>query len=120
MLQVTWEWLGMPPALDLANTVAITEGAEQDLVGSNEDFEEWARIESSFVPAPVGLLRLHRSELMEVRAAVRDLLAAVTAHEPPPRRAIETLNRLSRAAPEWTELDAASWRVVTRTGAGAA
>lgn len=119
MLQVTWEWLGMAPALDLANTVAIEGDDEHDLIESAEDYAEWARIEAGFLPS--GSLRLlegSRPELMEVRAAVRELLAAVTARRKPPRAAVEALNAASRRAPEWFELDAGSIKAVARTDAG--
>jgi predicted RNA-binding Zn ribbon-like protein len=52
---------------------------------------------------------------MEARTAVRDLLAAVSAGGRGPRAAVETLNALSRGAPEWQELDESSWRVETRS-----
>lgn len=120
MLQVTWEWLGMAPALDLANTVAITDGDEHDLVASPDEYAEWARVEAGFLaPGCHRLLERHRSDLMEVRAAVRDLLAAVTAGRKPPAAAVDALNSFSRAAPEWQELDARSWTVRTRTEGGA-
>ena len=120
MLQVTWEWLGMAPALDLANTVAVTEDHEHDLVASTRDYDEWARVESGFLPeGSADLLRRHRRELLEVRAAVRDLLAAVSAGGRPSGAAVEVLNALSRRVPEWPELDDTSWSVETRTDAGA-
>ncbi|HYP22389.1 MAG TPA: CGNR zinc finger domain-containing protein, partial [Actinomycetota bacterium] len=37
---------------------------------------------------------------------------------PRPGAAVEKLTALSRGAPEWAELDAGSWGVVTRTSAG--
>lgn len=110
----------MAPALDLANTVAVSEGAEHDLVGDRDDFDEWARVESRFLPeGDADLLQRHRRELMEARAAVRDLLTAVSAGGRGPRAAVATLNALSRGAPEWQELDESSWRVETRSDTGA-
>lgn len=111
----------MAPALDLANTVAISDGDEHDLIASLAEYGEWARVEAGFLPPGSGnLLERHREELMEARAAVRDLLAAVTAGDDAPPAAVAALNDLSRAAPEWPELDPGSWEVHTRTDAGPA
>lgn len=112
MLQVTWEWLGMAPALDLANTVAVADGVEHDLVAAQTDYAGWARVEAEFLSggSPAALLR-HRDALLELRAAIRQTLAAVTAGGRPPSAAVEALNVVSRSSPEWTELDARSMRV---------
>lgn len=121
MLDVTWEWLGMGPALDLANTVAVEEGGEHDLVGSRDDYEEWARVEATFLPrASSALLRRARPGLMDLRTRVRELLAAVAAGDALPARAVTALNQVSRKAPEWAELDVRSGTVRSRTLAGPA
>ena len=118
MIKVTWEWLGQGEALDLANTVTITDGAEHDLLGTAADYERWADAEGVFLPPRCGaLLGKARSELLELRTAVRHVLAAVSSGEAPTARALRKLNRISRAAPRWVELDLESMAVQERTSA---
>jgi predicted RNA-binding Zn ribbon-like protein len=107
MIRVTWEWLGQAPALDLANTVAVVDGEEHDLIGSSEDYAGWARSEAKLVPqGSCQLLLQARRALMDLRAAVRDLLAAVAMADRPEAALTKELNRVSRSAPGWLELDA--------------
>jgi predicted RNA-binding Zn ribbon-like protein len=105
MIRVTWEWLGQGPALDLANTVSIVEGNEHDLIESKPEYGRWARSEARFLPAgSLRVLQSARSELMELRMAVRELLAAVAAGERPRPALLTSLNRVSRRAPHWLEI----------------
>lgn len=107
MIRVTWEWLGQAPALDLANTVAVVDGAEHDLIGSSEDYARWARSEAKFVPQSSSQLLLQAPRaLMDLRVAVRDLLAAVVTADRLEAALTNELNRVSRSAPQWLELDA--------------
>jgi predicted RNA-binding Zn ribbon-like protein len=106
MIQVTWEWLGQAPALDLANTVAVVNGVEHDFISSSEGYASWARTEAKFVPhGSFQLLVRARPHLMDLRTAVRDLLTAVAGAERPKAAVIKELNRVSRRAPHWFELD---------------
>jgi predicted RNA-binding Zn ribbon-like protein len=106
MIKVTWEWLGMAPALDLADTVTVEDGAEHDLISAPGDFRRWAERAASLLPGgSAALLERHRPALIDLRETIRRVLGRVSAGERPPRRAIEELNRVSRRAPQWTELD---------------
>ncbi|HEX2195580.1 MAG TPA: ABATE domain-containing protein [Actinomycetota bacterium] len=108
-MRVTWEWLGQAPALDLADTVTVEDGAERDLIEAPADYERWARLEAAFLPeGSYRLLRDGRSEVLRLRGTVRAVVAALADGGTPSRRAIAELNRASRAAPEWPELDVAS------------
>lgn len=107
MMHVTWEWLGQAPALDVANTVAVVDGADHDLIGSATDYVRWARSEAKFLPQGSSrLLEQARPELLDLRTAVRQLLISVAAGERPQETPVEGLNRVSRRAPQWLELDA--------------
>ena len=118
MIRVTWEWLGQGDALDLANTVTITDGAEHDLLGSVADYERWARAEAAFLPAgPAEMLPKARVELLELRTAIREVVAAVSSSGTPPTRAVKELNRVSRTAPRWVEYDPGSQTLTERTSA---
>jgi predicted RNA-binding Zn ribbon-like protein len=117
VIRVTWEWLGQDPALDLANTVAIENGVERDLWSRPGSYERWAaaegaagRLEPVLVDALVGA----RAALIEVRAPVRDVVAARSVDREPSADAVRLLNAASRSAPEWLEIDPASWQAVTR------
>jgi predicted RNA-binding Zn ribbon-like protein len=122
MLRVTWEWLGQDRALDVANTVAVVEGDERDLIASVAEYERWAAAEAAALGfdsnGAAGLLAA-RSRLLGLRPAVRAVLAAAAAKCELPRPSVADLNRASRSAPEWLELDPAAGRL-RRAGRGRA
>jgi predicted RNA-binding Zn ribbon-like protein len=122
MLQVTWEWLGQDPALDIANTVAIVEGEERDMLTSVAEYERWATAESSALglgsEEAAALVAAH-TRLLALRPALRAVIAAAADGHDLPRGAVAELNRASRAAPEWLELDPATGRL-RRDGRGRA
>jgi predicted RNA-binding Zn ribbon-like protein len=109
MLHVTWEWLGGDPALDVANTVAISNGEPHDLVEPEGEYERWATEAAARSPLldadGAALLIKARPELLALRARIREVLAAAAAGDELPRTAVAALNRVSRAAPRWLELD---------------
>lgn len=116
MIKVTWEWLGQGAALDLADTVTIEGGEERDLIASAGDYERWAHVEAGFLPSSLrASLARSRSQIMELRTVVREVVAAVADGERPSRSAISHLNRVSRSSPEWVELDPGSLEVRTST-----
>ena len=44
MLDVTWEWIALDKsALDVANTVAVENGVEHDLLALDEEYARWAK-----------------------------------------------------------------------------
>jgi predicted RNA-binding Zn ribbon-like protein len=114
MLRVTWEWLGQDPALDIANTVAIVDGGEHDMVADPAEYERWAAAEAAALglgDADAAALAAARSRLLELRPAVRAVIAAAAAGRRVARAAAAELNRASRAAPEWLELDPTTGRL---------
>ena len=120
MLRVTWEWLGQGPALDLANTVAITEGAELDLIESTDEYRRWAENEAPFVSeGNAEHLDRSRKRLMELRDVVRKILIELTSGKPAPRRLMDELNRASRRVPGWLELDTERVRLNERISGSA-
>jgi predicted RNA-binding Zn ribbon-like protein len=107
MLQVTWEWLGAEAALDVANTIAVSDGVERDLLAPAGGYERWATAASSSPELDSDQareLRAARPRVLELREPVRRLLAATAAGEPPPKSAVAELNGLSRKCPVWPEL----------------
>lgn len=114
MLHVTWEWLGQDPGLDLANTVAVVDGDERDLIAGVADYGRWAVAEASalgFGSGEAAALAAARSRLLGLRPAVRAVIAAAADARELPRGAVAKLNRASRSAPEWTQLDPATGRL---------
>jgi len=108
MLRVTWEWLGQDRALDIANTVAVVEGDERDLIAGAGEYERWAAAEASahgFDSDEATALVAARPPLLELRPAVRAVIASAAHRREPARGAVAELNRVSRSAPEWLELD---------------
>jgi predicted RNA-binding Zn ribbon-like protein len=123
MLRVTWDWLGQDPALDIANTVAIVDGCEHDMVSDGAEYERWAAAEAAALELGeehAAALVAARSHVLDLRSAVRDVVAAEAEGRPPPRAAVADLNRASRAAPEWLELDAATGRLRSGSASSAA
>jgi predicted RNA-binding Zn ribbon-like protein len=122
VLQVTWEWLGQDPALDIANTVSISDGTEHDLIAGVSDYERWAAAEGSalgFDPDEQAALSAARSQVLALRTAVRAVLAAAAESRELPREAVSALNRASRSAPSWVELDPAARSIRSHTRAEA-
>lgn len=118
MLRVTWEWLGQEPALDLANTVAVVNGVDRDLLAPDGAYHRWATAEGTAArlpPADVARLLAAQPQMLRLRGVIRQALAASAAHHIPPPAAVAELNRASRAAPEWLELDPAARRLRTRS-----
>ena len=114
MLHVTWEWLGQDPALDIANTVSISDGTEHDLIAGMSEYERWAAAEESalgFDPYERSALGAARSQVLALRTAVRAVIAAAADSRELPREAVSALNRASRSAPSWVELDPAARRI---------
>ena len=108
MLRVTWEWLGLEEALDVANTVAVANGVEHDLLEADGEFERWAAAASrspALTPEEAAAVPAARARLLDLREPIRRVIAATAAGEEPPRAAVAELNRASRAAPTWLELD---------------
>ena len=117
MIRLTWEWIGQGPALDLADTVTVTGGEELDLLAGAGEYERWARAEASALGWPdLDLLLDHRDELLSLRERVRAVIGARADGEPLPVDAVAELNRVSRAAPEWAELEGGE--LVSRSDAG--
>jgi predicted RNA-binding Zn ribbon-like protein len=109
MLRVTWGWLGFEAALDVANTVAVADGIPHDLLGPEGQYERWAAAAAkspALAPDAAAAIAAARRPLLELRDAIRQVLAATATGEPHPPAAVEELNRGSRASPTWVELDA--------------
>jgi predicted RNA-binding Zn ribbon-like protein len=110
MLRVTWEWIGIDEAaLDVSNTVAVEKGVEHDLLVPEGAYERWAAAAArspALAPDEARAIAGARERLLELRQPIRAVIAATAAGDPPPRTAVAELNRVSRAAPSWVELDA--------------
>jgi predicted RNA-binding Zn ribbon-like protein len=108
MLRVTWEWLGLDPALDVANTIAVENGIEVDLLAPPGEYERWTGVAANspaLFPDGAAAISAERKRLLELRDPIRQVLAATAAGKPLPGGAVAELNRVSRAAPAWRELE---------------
>jgi predicted RNA-binding Zn ribbon-like protein len=107
MLKVTWEWIGLDAALDVANTVAVEKGVERDLLAADGEFERWAAAAArspALAPDEAEAVVDARQRLLALREPIRQVIAATAAGEGPPRAAVAELNRVSRGSPIWVEL----------------
>jgi predicted RNA-binding Zn ribbon-like protein len=109
MLRVTWEWLGSEEALDVANTIAVADGIQHDLLAPEGEYDRWAAAAAkspALAPDEAAAIAAARRPLLQLRGWIRQVLAATAAGGPPPQAAVVELNQLSRASPTWVELDA--------------
>ena len=108
MLRVTWEWIGIyEPALDVANTVAVADGVEHDLLEPDGEYERWAEAAArspGLAEDEGAALREARTRVLALREHIRAVVRATANGERLPRDAISALNASSRAAPQWLEL----------------
>jgi predicted RNA-binding Zn ribbon-like protein len=109
MLRVTWELIGIDePALDVANTVAISGGVAHDLVASPGAYERWAAAAAAqprLDREAAAVLLEARPDVLALREPIRAVLHAAAAGDSLPEAAVAELNRVSREAPRWSELD---------------
>ncbi len=107
MLRVTWEWLGGDAALDVANTIAVSNGVEYDLIEAYADYERWGSV-AARSPAlgrdEAAALLVARPRILALRDPIRAALFATSAGDRLPNGAVDGLNRVSGAAPAWFEL----------------
>jgi predicted RNA-binding Zn ribbon-like protein len=97
-----------PLAIELHNTLYASRGRVIDGLAEAEGPKAWLTAIGKRLPAGgTGGGDPSLEELVELRAAVREALHAVIEGRPPPRAAIETLNRASARAPRSA---AARWR----------
>jgi predicted RNA-binding Zn ribbon-like protein len=96
-----------PLAIELHNTHYATRGRAIDGLLDADGPNAWLTAIGKRLPAGGTGDPPRLEELVELRAAVRDALQAVVEGRPPPRAAIETLNRASARAPRSA---AARWR----------
>jgi predicted RNA-binding Zn ribbon-like protein len=108
MLDVTWEWIALDKAaLDVANTVAVENGVEHDLLAPDEEYARWAKAAArspELKSDEAAAVATSRAGVLALREQIRAVLKATAAGEPLPKPAVATLNKASRAAPEWTEI----------------
>jgi predicted RNA-binding Zn ribbon-like protein len=107
MIRVTWEWLGGELALDLANTVTVSNGVEYDLLAPYGEYERWAARASGSPALAVEeaeALIGARARVLRLRESIRRVLSATAAGEPRPQASVGELNRTCRRSARWLEL----------------
>ena len=99
-----FRWLGMPLALDLANTVMVgREGEAVDLLGDQEALGRWLQAEREHL-GDCSFAHDHLEEIRALRDAVRVLLVAAAEAAALPPEPLTRVNAASRAAPFTTEI----------------
>ncbi|HEX2126632.1 MAG TPA: ABATE domain-containing protein [Thermoleophilaceae bacterium] len=120
MIRLTWEWIGQGPALDLADTVTVSDGEDLDLLAQPGEYERWAEAEAKALELSAAERRILLDERLLFLGARDSVRAVIGAHAdglPPPAAAVDELNALSRAAPGWFEVEHGSRRLVERSTA---
>jgi predicted RNA-binding Zn ribbon-like protein len=109
MLDVTWDWIAIyEPALDIANTVAVERGVEHDLLMLEGEYMRWAAAAArspELTNEETAAIAVAKPDLLKIRQHIRAVLKATAAVEPMPAGAVAALNKASRAAPHWVEID---------------
>jgi predicted RNA-binding Zn ribbon-like protein len=103
-----------PLAIELHNTLYTSRGRAIDGLAEAGGPNAWLSAIGRRLPAGGTGGEPSPEELVDLRAAVREALHAVVEGRPPPRAAIETLNRASARAPRsagarWRRTDAPLW-----------
>ena len=88
-----------PLAIELHNTLYASRGRAIDGLVDADGPKAWLTAIAKRLPAGGTGEDPSLEELVELRAAVREALHAAVESRPPPRAAIETLNRASARAP---------------------
>jgi len=121
VLDVTWEWIALDKAaLDVANTVAVENGVEHDLLAPDEEYARWAKAAArspELMPSEAAAIADSRARVLTLRGQIRAVLKATADGKPLPKPAVATLNKASRSAPEWTEI-AVDGRIERRAHGG--
>ena len=120
MIRLTWDWIGQGPALDLADTITVSDGEELDLLAQPGEYERWAEAEAKALELSADERRILLDErllMLGARESVRSVIVAHADGASPPDAAVEELNALSRAAPAWPEVERVSMRLVERSAA---
>jgi predicted RNA-binding Zn ribbon-like protein len=102
-----------PGELELVRRFVNTRDIEQgtDALDTTAEAEAW--LMENRLPGAGDLIGLDRERLSSVREALREMLLANNAGEPPPRTAVEELNRQSSEAAIGLRFDAVGSQLVT-------
>lgn len=101
----TYEWLGYPLAVDLANTVwPGRPDGPPDLLTEPGGVERWVDAEGARVDVSPRALERRLDDLLELRNSVRVGLAAVVRRERMGPGAIRTINAYAAANARWKAL----------------
>jgi predicted RNA-binding Zn ribbon-like protein len=102
--------LGEPLVVELANTRYALRGHELEGLDSPQDLADWLRRVSDRLPVALSESELETiapadlAAARDLRDAVRTLVASATVGAALDPNAVETVNRIARAAPHWREL----------------
>lgn len=99
MTTPSWDWLGEPLALDLANTVHWHGGADVDHIHTLEGARDWLAHEPHDLPPAHRLDHETHNQLVVLRDATRTLLRQLADGAPPDPDAVEWINAAARRHP---------------------
>jgi predicted RNA-binding Zn ribbon-like protein len=97
--------LGEPLPIELVNTLYAERGRPADGLTTPDDLVAWLQAHEHQLQTDVIQVAGERvNEFRELRETLRVLFQAALAHESPPAPAVDTLNRISAAAPALPQL----------------
>jgi predicted RNA-binding Zn ribbon-like protein len=98
--------LGEPLPVELVNTIYATEEGPVDGLSSPDELAAWLRANSNQLARPGEVDAESRlRDFRKLRAALRELFGAAIEGDAPPKQALRTLNRMSKARPTYLQLD---------------
>jgi predicted RNA-binding Zn ribbon-like protein len=102
---MSFPMLGEPLPIELVNTLYAGRNKLVDGLAAPDDLVAWLQAHASqFQTDVAGATGERVNEFRELREALRVLFRATLKHEGPPAAAVDTLNRMSAAAPAFPQL----------------
>lgn len=97
-IEIHWNWLGDHLALDVANTVRVTDGVCEELLPSPSALDRWRTVEPQELPGPATFDQRDLTRFRELRDAALTVKHAAVGANPLPTRESATIDRLAEAA----------------------
>lgn len=97
-MEMHWNWLGDHLALDVANTVRVTDGARSELLPTPSALDRWRTVEPEDLPGPANFGQRDLTRFRELRDAALAVMHAAVLATPLPTKDSSTIDRLAEAA----------------------
>lgn len=97
-MDLNWVWLGDHLALDVANTVRVSDGERVELLDSPDALTQWHTYEPQSLPGPTRFTERDLFGFRRLRDATLAVMHAAVLEEPLPGKESLAINEFARAA----------------------